>query len=84
MTETHYETLARVDRNVCLCAGCRYPDAKIFTTYEDFVADFAQPIAAPDEALSLFERLFEMPAAERLAGNGLIYSQFNTRAWRPM
>jgi arylsulfatase len=86
---------ARVDRNVYPRPEYRYPDAKISTTYADSVADFPQPLSAPDGAPdillvilddvgfgwpSVFGGLVEMPTAERLAGNGLLYNQFHTTA----
>ena len=85
----------RVDRNVYPRPEYRHADAKISTTYSDSVADFPPPQAAPDNSPnvllvllddvgfgwpSVFGGLVEMPTAERLAGNGLLYNQFHTTA----
>jgi hypothetical protein len=85
----------QVDRNVYPRPEYRYPDAKISTTYVDSVADFPPPQQAPGGVPnillvllddigfgwpSVFGGLVEMPTAERLAGNGLIYNQMHTTA----
>ncbi|MFV1963228.1 MAG: arylsulfatase, partial [Acidimicrobiia bacterium] len=85
----------QVDRNVYPRPEYRHRDAKISTTYTDSVADFPPPQQAPADAPnvllvllddvgfgwpSVFGGLVEMPTAERLAGNGLLYNQFHTTA----
>jgi arylsulfatase A-like enzyme len=85
----------RVDRNVYPRPEYRFADARIGTTYEESIADFPPPQASPDAAPnvllvllddvgfgwpSVFGGLVEMPTAERLAGNGLLYNQFHTTA----
>jgi arylsulfatase A-like enzyme len=85
----------KVDRNVYPRPEHRFPDAKISATYNDSVADFPPPVTAPDDAPnvllvllddvgfgwpSAFGGLVEMPTADRLAGDGLLYNQFHTTA----
>ncbi len=85
----------QVDRNVYPRPEYRHRDAKISTTYEDSVPDFPPSQEAPADAPnvllvllddvgfgwpSVFGGLVEMPAAERLAGDGLLYNQFHTTA----
>ena len=78
----------KVGNNVYPRPEYRYPDAKISLTYKDSVADFPKPLQAPDGAPnillvilddvgfgwpSVFGGLVEMPTAERLANDGLLY-----------
>jgi arylsulfatase len=84
-----------VDRNVYPRPEYRFPHVKTGTTYQDSVADFPQPLAAPQGApnillvmlddvgfgwSSAFGGLVRMPTAERLAQTGLTYNQFHTTA----
>jgi arylsulfatase len=85
----------RVDHNVYPKPEWRFPNAKIGMTFKDSEAD-SQPVqeapeGAPNILLvllddvgfgwpSVFGGLVEMPTAERLAGDGLIYNQFHTTA----
>ena len=84
-----------VDRNVYPRPEYRFPNVKIGLTYKDSVADFPKPGSAPAGApnillvllddvgfgwSSAFGGLVRMPTAERLADDGLRYSQFHTTA----
>jgi hypothetical protein len=85
----------KVGNNVYPRPEYRYPDVKIGLTHKDSVADFPQPLQAPDGAPNIllvilddvgfgwpsaFGGLIEMPTAERLAEDGLRYNQFHTCA----
>ena len=94
-TKKDKEFPSRVDVNVYPKPEWRFPNAKIGMTYKDSEADF-QPVqeapqGAPNILLvllddvgygwpSVFGGLVEMPTAERLAGDGLLYNQFHTTA----
>lgn len=95
MTEQSNDFITKVDRNVYPMPEYRHPGAKISTTYADSVSDFPPTRTAPENAPnvllvllddvgfgwpSVFGGLVEMPTAERLAANGLIYNQFHTTA----
>lgn len=83
------------EHNVYPTPEWRFPNAKIGLTYKESEADFPPmkkaPAGAPNIVLvllddvgfgwpSVFGGLVKMEAAERLAGNGLIYNQFHTAA----
>lgn len=85
----------KVDRNVYPEPEWRFKNSKIAITYKDSEPDFPPPKAAPENAPNILVVLLddvgfgwpsvngglvEMPTAERIAANGLQYSQFHTTA----
>ena len=95
MSESGSEFEVHVDRDVYPRPEYRYPNAKISTTYAGSEPDFPPPVAAPDDAPnvllvllddvgfgwpSAFGGLVEMPTADRLAADGLLYNQFHPTA----
>jgi arylsulfatase len=85
----------KVDEAVYPPAEYRYPNAKIGVTYKDSTPDFPPtrpaPAGAPNVLLVLVDDvgfgfpsgtggLIKMPTMERLAKNGLTYTEFHTTA----